>query len=70
MKKLSMALRLSIVSSFAAVVVSALIFSKSYFNNSEIRALTEGCYKAGGTPQLEIHVPLQLDYSFSCKAAE
>jgi hypothetical protein len=48
-------------------VVSALIFSASLFNNSEIELLSSGCHEVGGEPELVLHNSLTHSYSFNCK---
>lgn len=65
-KKLSIPQHLSIILSFMAVITAFLVFSKSYFNNTEISTLVDGCLEADGEPMVEV-TTLHLNYSFSCE---
>ncbi|MFS3930546.1 hypothetical protein ACR3I8_18390 [Priestia flexa] len=42
------------------------MFSESYFNNKELRALTNSCFDSGGMPNVELGT-LNAVLSFECK---
>lgn len=65
-KNLTIPQHLSIILSLMAVITAFLVFSKSYFNNTEINTLVDGCLEADGEPTVEV-TTLHLNYSFSCE---
>lgn len=64
--KLTTKQRLSILIPAICIVITFLFVSKSFFNNRELRILTDICFEQNGDPIIETTY-FNLNYSFTCK---